>query len=58
MIVESHWRRLKHDYLHQFNWPRIDLVTWIIISQAVPRSMEKMRAILEGNTRTNPLGWR
>lgn len=26
MIVESHWRKIKHDYLHRFNRPRIDLV--------------------------------
>ena len=26
MIIESHWRKIKHDYLHRFNRPRIDLV--------------------------------
>lgn len=23
MIVESRWRRQKHDYLHRFSWPRM-----------------------------------
>jgi hypothetical protein len=36
MIVESHWRRLKHDYLHRFNRPRIDLViVWVLISRVI-----------------------
>ena len=30
MIVEAHWRKIKHDYLHRFNRPRIDLVVWIL----------------------------
>ena len=32
MITESHWRKIKHDYLHRFNRPRIDLVCWVIVS--------------------------
>ena len=30
MIVESHWRKVKHGRLHQFNRPRAGLVVWIL----------------------------
>ena len=39
MIVESHWRKIKHDYLHRFNRPRIDLVTWILCTRVIPDSV-------------------
>lgn len=31
MIVEGLWRALKHEYLHRFNRPRIDLVLFICL---------------------------
>jgi hypothetical protein len=37
MIVESLWRVLKHRDLHQFNRPRLDLVTHIITKLLLPR---------------------
>jgi hypothetical protein len=44
MIVESHWRKLKHDYLHKFNnRPQIDLVVWVL---HIPGSLVRMRALL------------
>src|ERR1700684_1581044 len=42
MIVESHWRKLKHDYLHKFNRPRIDLVVWVLLTRAIPDSLVRM----------------
>lgn len=48
MIVESHWRKVKHDYLHRFNRPRIDLVTWILCTRVIPDSIEQL------NMMTNP----
>ena len=36
MIVESHWRRIKRDYLWRYNRPRIDLVTWVLLSSVLP----------------------
>ena len=36
MILESHWRKVKHDYLHRFNPPRIDIVTWVLLSSVIP----------------------
>ncbi|KAI9806204.1 MAG: hypothetical protein M1825_006319 [Sarcosagium campestre] len=51
MIVESHWRKIKHDYLHRFNRPRIDMVVWILISRAIPQAVERMKALLSGDSR-------
>lgn len=45
MVVESHWRKIKHDYLHHFNRPRIDVVLWVLTSQVVPNAINRMEAI-------------
>lgn len=58
MIVESHWRRLKHDYLHRFNRPRVDLVLWILLSRVLPDSVYRMNEILEGGSRCVEASWR
>ena len=58
MIVESHWRRIKHDYLHRFNRPRIDLVVWVLISRFVPTLVTKMRNLLKSNHRQASASWR
>ena len=58
MIVESHWRLLKHDFLHRFNRPRIDLVLWILISRLVPAAVSKMRAIQSRDYRVATASWR
>ena len=36
MAVESHWRRIKHDYLHRFNRPRVDLFVWVLTRRLTP----------------------
>lgn len=58
MIVESHWRKMKHDYLHRFNRPRIDLVIWILTSRLIPDAVSRMEALLEGNSRQAVASWR
>lgn len=58
MIVESHWRRIKHDYLHRFNRPRIDLVVWVLARNVIPQSIERMKAILSKNHRLGAAAWR
>ncbi len=58
MIVESHWRKIKHDYLHRFNRPRIDLVIWILTSRAIPQAIERMEAIRSGDNRKATASWR
>ncbi|KAK9245725.1 hypothetical protein V1506DRAFT_458451 [Lipomyces tetrasporus] len=51
MIVESHWRKIKHDCLHCFNRPRIDLVVWVLLSRAIPDALTRMRALLQDHDR-------
>lgn len=34
MILESHWRVIKHDFLDRLKRPRIDLVVWVLDKQA------------------------
>src|SRR4051794_7226321 len=58
MIVESHWRKIKHDYLHRFNRPRIDLVLWVLTSRAIPQSIDRMEAIIKGDGRKATASWR
>lgn len=58
MIIESHWRRIKHDYLHRFSRPRIDLVIWVLISRVLPTALERMNAILSKNHRNAAAAWR
>ena len=58
MMVESHWRRIKHDYLHQFNRPRIDLVAWILVTRTIPDVITHMRGIRSGGHRTTQASWR
>lgn len=58
MVVESHWRKVKHDYLHRFNRPRIDLVIWILMSRLIPDAVNRMEALVEGNNRQAIASWR
>ncbi|KAJ6018382.1 ATP-dependent DNA helicase PIF1 [Penicillium canescens] len=58
MIVESHWRTLKHDYLHRFNRPRVDLVVWVLASRVLPDAIHRMKAISSGQFRIFKARWR
>lgn len=58
MIVESHWRKIKHDYLHRFNRPRIDLVIWVLISRVIPNALNRMEAIRNNDNRKASASWR
>jgi hypothetical protein len=58
MIVESHWRTLKHEYLHRFNRPRVDLVVWILTSRVLPDAVHRMMAISSGQFRIFKARWR
>ncbi|PKY55120.1 hypothetical protein RhiirA4_301842, partial [Rhizophagus irregularis] len=33
MIVESHWRHIKHDHLYKFHKPRVDHLCFILIKK-------------------------
>ena len=47
MVVESLWRNLKHRDLHEFNRPRLDLVTHIIITDVLPRVRRTLDYVLD-----------
>lgn len=36
MTVENHWRQLKHKHLHHLVRPRLDQLTWILITEVTP----------------------
>ena len=42
MITESHWRVLKYNYKYNYNWPRLDRLTQILVEQLVPDSDLKL----------------
>ncbi|KAJ3792935.1 hypothetical protein GGU11DRAFT_651569, partial [Lentinula aff. detonsa] len=42
MICESHWRRIKHDFLHHFHKPRLDLLVWILVTKLAPTYYRKL----------------
>lgn len=58
MIFESHCRVIKHDYLHRFNRPRIDMVTYVLDQFAIPRSLWKLERNLGGDLRLGRSAWR
>ncbi|KAI1002825.1 hypothetical protein K3495_g5378 [Podosphaera aphanis] len=58
MIVESHCRMVKHDYLHQYNRPRVDLVVSILTFLVIPQAVDKMNAIRSKNHRKAVTAWR
>ncbi|KIJ41774.1 hypothetical protein M422DRAFT_83683, partial [Sphaerobolus stellatus SS14] len=42
MICESHWHHLKHDFLHHFHKPRVNLLIWIIMTKLIPTYYHKL----------------
>jgi len=58
MILESHWRVLKHDILHAYNRPRMDLVVHCIIRELMPLNDGKMHFLLNRNHRMYSATWR
>ena len=58
MILESRWRVLKHDILHPYNRPRMDLVVHCIIRELMPINGSKMHYLLSRNHRMYQASWR
>jgi MULE transposase domain len=58
MIVESHWKTLKHSYLHDFNQPRIDLVIWIILEKVLTDAADRAANIIARDPRKDVASWR
>ncbi|KAJ7342562.1 hypothetical protein DFH08DRAFT_1012256 [Mycena albidolilacea] len=55
MILESHWRRIKHDFLHHFHMPRCDLLAWILIVKLAPSYYLKLARLLTDTGRYREL---
>ncbi|KAG1874931.1 hypothetical protein F4604DRAFT_2008937 [Suillus subluteus] len=59
MIMESHWRRIKVDYLYHFSKPRIDLLAWILVTKLAPSYSKKLDHLLHDTGRFRELSsWR
>lgn len=60
MIVESHWRKLKHSYLRNMNRPRLDIVVWILLNRTIPDAYHRASKLLVGgiDTYSSAAGWR
>ncbi|KAG2139796.1 uncharacterized protein EDB93DRAFT_1241918 [Suillus bovinus] len=46
MIMESHWRHIKIDYLTHFSKPRVDLLIWILVVKLAPTYYKKIDHLL------------
>ena len=60
MIVESLWKNIKHRDLAQYNRPRLDLVTYLVITNVLPRALRTLAYVhgLRRVGRPQPLaGW-
>ncbi|KAJ6602810.1 hypothetical protein DFH09DRAFT_1270635 [Mycena vulgaris] len=56
---KSHWRRIKHDFLHHFHMPRCDLLAWILIVKLAPTFYRKLDRLLTDTGRYRELSsWR
>ncbi|KAF7371915.1 SWIM-type domain-containing protein [Mycena venus] len=59
MMVESHWRRIKKDFLHHFHKPRVDLLVWILVAKLAPEYYRRLDNLLTNIGRFRQLSsWR
>ncbi|KAJ7479127.1 hypothetical protein FB451DRAFT_1450936 [Mycena latifolia] len=59
MMVESHWRRIKRDFLHHFHMPCLDLLVWILVKKLAPTYYRKLDHYLVDTGRYRELpSWR
>ena len=42
----SSWWRIKHDFLHHFHKPRLDLLAWILVKKLIPTYYKKLDQLL------------
>jgi hypothetical protein len=48
MLMESHWKVVKRDYLPKFFRPRLDLVIYIIVSRLIPHHQQQFNKYKRG----------
>ncbi|KAJ8090975.1 hypothetical protein PM082_024899 [Marasmius tenuissimus] len=59
MILESHWKQLKHAYLDHFSNPRIDFLIWIVVVRAGNAYLNSFQHIAVDNGHwTHRSSWR
>ncbi|KAL0568508.1 hypothetical protein V5O48_013478 [Marasmius crinis-equi] len=59
MILESHWKHLKHDYRDHFSNPHINFLVWTVVMKAGHAFLSTSQNILVDNRRwTHCLSWR
>ncbi|EGN95280.1 hypothetical protein SERLA73DRAFT_77294 [Serpula lacrymans var. lacrymans S7.3] len=59
MILESHWRRIKHDILHHFHKPHVDLLAWVLVMKLAPTYYRKLDHLMDNKGRYCELAlWR
>nr|GAT46378.1 predicted protein [Mycena chlorophos] len=61
MICESHWRKLKQEYLHEYHAPRLDLLVWVLVTKLCHSYYDKLIKLTTylGRTRIAELAsWR
>ncbi|TFK96466.1 hypothetical protein BDV98DRAFT_515691 [Pterulicium gracile] len=60
MIAESHFQKIKHDFLHYFNHPRLDLLVHIISQRMLQQYYVDLHTFLEetGRYSKGNLSWR
>lgn len=51
MIVESHWRHLKHDWLHLWPKMRLDMLVYTMIMKVIPKYKNVVDLVLEPSGR-------
>ena len=58
MVVESHWKTVKHDYLARFNRPRIDLAVGVLLTQVIRDNVDRLDNLLTPELRQGGASWR
>ena len=55
MIIEAHWKVVKHDYLYRFNRPRIDYVVFVLCEKVASAQTTRLHQLANG--RVSPYWW-
>src|SRR5205085_10514129 len=55
MIIESHWKVLKHDYLYRFHRPPLDYVVYVLCEKLLPAQCNRFYQLSIG--RIYPHWW-
>jgi hypothetical protein len=48
MIVESHWRHIKHNHLYKFHKPQIDHLCYILIKKVLVQQLYRVQLLQQG----------